>query len=279
MQRRTMFGLMMTLITLGIVAIVLSTSIAIVPYGNVGVYEIFGKIDREELEPGLYFKNPFATIHSMSVQLQEYTMTFTIGEGSKKAADVTQALTKEGLPIGLDMTIRFQLQKSSAASILRTVGKNYVDIIVRPDIRSVVRDVVAKYEAKQIYSEERANVSKEISDRMEQHLLENGIILDAYLLRHVQLPEQLTTAIEEKLTAQEHIWRKEFEVKEAVEEAKRKVAEAQGIADANTIIANSITPEYLKWYFIQSIPLFEAVTFIPTDQDGIPFMYDVAGQK
>jgi len=172
--------------------------------------------------------------------------------------------------------LEYLLKPESASDVLSNVGKNYVNVIVRPDIRSVVRDVVAKYNARQIYSEERANITNEISKRMEEHLLENGIILDAYLLRHVQLPGQLTTAIEEKLTAQEHIWKKEFEVEEARMEAQRKREEAQGIADAQEIIDESLTPAYLKWYFIDNIPDFEAVSFIPVGADGLPMMYDIS---
>lgn len=279
MKKKTIFGLMIGLIVLGIVVILFSMSIAIVPYGHVGVYELFGNVDDNELHPGLHFKNPLANVHMMSVQQQEYTMSFILGEGAVPAADVTQALTKEGLPIGLDMTIRYLLKPTEAATILKTVGMDYVNIIVRPDIRSVVRDVVAKYDAKQIYSDERANITNEIRIRMEEHLIENGIILDAYLLRNVQLPSTLTDAIALKLTAQENIWKKEFEVKEAVAEADRKRAEAQGIKDSQAIIDESLTPEYLKWYFISNIPEFNAVSFIPIGPDGLPLMYDISGQE
>lgn len=265
-------------VLVGIILLVvfLTSIVVIVPAGHVGIYEVFGDVREQELYPGLHFKVPWAGVTMMSVRKQEYTMTFILGEGDKSGSDVTEALTSEGLPIGLDMTIRYYLKEASASDIYENVGLNYKDVIVRPDIRSVVRDVIAEYEAKQIYSEERTNITLEISLRMEYHLDENGIVLDAFLLRNVKLPEQLTSAIEKKLTAEQSIQEKAFQVEEAILEAERKREESKGIAAYNEIIAESLSPRYLTWYWINNLVNHESVYYVPVGDDGIPLFKEIS---
>ena len=95
-------------IILGIIGVslltILTLSIVSIDAGNVGIHNLFGVVDNNEMQPGLHLKNPFASVTEMSVKTQEYTMTYTKGEGAVKNSDVISALTKEGLSVDLDMT-------------------------------------------------------------------------------------------------------------------------------------------------------------------------------
>lgn len=258
-----------------IALLLLSMSIAIVPAGHVGVHDLFGNVDPVEYQPGLHFKNPLASVKMMSVKTQEYTMSYIRGEGAKKESDIIQALTKEGLTVSLDITILYKLTPSEADVIYKTIGLDYVSVIVRPPIRTVIREIVAQYEAKQIYSEDRVQVSQGIFDELEVVLGERGIILENVLLRHVQLPAELTKAIEAKLTAEQDIEKRMFEVEVEKQEAERKRVEAQGIADAQTIIDETLTPEYLRYLLIIHLKEYTGgKIFIPTNLN-MDFVYDM----
>jgi len=263
---------MIFIVMLGVIAIVFTTCITIVPAGHVGVHDLFGKVSKDEFQPGLKFKNPFAHIEMMSVKTQEYTMTYTKGEGAIHGSDVISSLTKEGLTVNLDMTVLYRLRSDYANEVYKTIGPDYVNVIVRPQIRTAIRDVVALYEAKQIYSADRQKVALEIFDEMEPVLSKRGIVLESVLLRHVQLPAELTTAIEAKLTAEQNIEKKAFEVQEAQQEANRKREEARGIADANIIISNSLTNNYLRWYWINGLQEQDSIYYVPVGSDGLPIM-------
>jgi len=130
-----MFGL---IVVIAIVIGLLFTSIVTVKAGHVGVYNEFGVVSEYEFQPGLHFKVPWAGVEQMSVQTKEYTMTFTEGEGAVKGKDTISALTKEGLTVDLDITILYKLQPDKADVIYKTVGKNYIGVIVRPQIRTVI---------------------------------------------------------------------------------------------------------------------------------------------
>jgi len=256
--------------------IIAALSITVIPAGHVGVWDLFGNVRAEEIPSGFHLVNPLARVHKMSYKTQEYTMSILSDEGQIRGrSDTIAALTKEGLTVELDMTINYHLEPSKADEVYKTIGMDYVNVIVRPKIRSSIREVVARYEAKNIYTEDRTKIEQEIFDMVAKDVEPRGIIIEKVLLRNVQLPIKLSNAIEAKLEAEQQIEQKEFDVKKEIQEGNRKRVEAKGIADANNIIANSLTKEYLEWYFITNIPNYEAVTFIPTGDNGLPLFKDV----
>ena len=260
-----------------VLVVVLFLSIVTIPAGHVGVYNLFGVVDDTEWQPGLHFKNPLASVDKMSVKTQEYTMTFTKGEGAKHGSDVISSLTKEGLSVDLDMTILYRLNPTYASDVYQTIGKNYVGVIVRPQIRTVIREVVAKYEAKQLYSEDRQAVALEIAQELEPELLSRGIILERVLIRHIQLPAQLTTSIEDKLVAEQNAEKYVFVLQQEEREAERKIIEAQGIKNSTMIVQEGLasSPEYLTYLWLQKLENHESVVYVMEGNMGLPIFKNI----
>jgi len=259
-------------ITIFIIVVGLLLCTVTIEAGHVGIYKMFGKVSDDELQPGLHFKNPLASITEMSVQTQEYTMTYTKGEGAKHGSDIISALTKEGLTVDLDMTILYKLKPSKASDVYQEIGIDYVNVIVRPQIRTIIREVVAKYEAKQLYSEERQAVAIEISEKLEPELDKRGIILESVLIRHIQLPAQLVNSIEQKLVAEQDAERMQFVLRKESQEAERKVIEATGIKDSTEIVQQGLanSPEYLTYVWLQKLENHESVVYVVEGNLGIP---------
>ena len=260
-----------------VLVVVLFLSIVTIPAGHVGVYNLFGVVDDTEWQPGLHFKNPLASVDEMSVKTQEYTMTFTKGEGAKQGSDVISSLTKEGLSVDLDMTILYRLNPTYASDVYQTIGKDYVGVIVRPQIRTVIREVVAKYEAKQLYSEDRQAVALEIAQELEPELLSRGIILERVLIRHIQLPAQLTTSIEDKLVAEQNAEKYVFVLQQEEREAERKIIEAQGIKNSTMIVQEGLasSPEYLTYLWLQKLENHESVVYVMEGNMGLPIFKNI----
>lgn len=264
------------IITAIIIIAFLFMSVVVVPAGHVGVHDLFGNVDSSERFPGIQLKHPFASVKMMSVRTNEYTMSIVHGEGAKKAADQISALTKEGLNVDLDMTVLYRLTPTRASEVYKSIGLDYVSVIVRPQIRTVIREVIAEYEAKQIYSVDRQKIAFEIFEDLEPELAKRGIILERVLLRNVNLPESLTTAIKEKLIAEQNIEKRRFEVDVEIEEARRKEVEAFGIANATNIIRGSLSPEYLTWYWIENLDTHNSVIYVPVGDAGIPLFKEIS---
>ena len=131
-------------------------SIVIVDAGETGVYSLFGKVKDEELKSGFHLIIPLAKVDQMTIRTEQYTMSIVEDEGNERGkSDVITALTKEGLSVDLDMTVLYRLEEEKASDVYKNVGYNYEYKIIRPAIRTSIRDIIAQYEAKDIYSEKR----------------------------------------------------------------------------------------------------------------------------
>src|SRR5262249_5081831 len=146
----------------------------------------------------------------------------------KEAASVP---TSEGLIVNLDVSLLFRMKPDAAPRIYKGVGRYYEPVIIDPQLRSAIRDVTAEYEAKFLYSASREMVAQNSFKHMQAAMGPRGLEAEQVLLRNVQLPPLLTTAIQEKLQAEQQAQRMRFVLDRERQEAERKRVEAQGIAD------------------------------------------------
>jgi len=163
-----------------------------------------------------------------------------------------------------------------AAEIYIEYGLEYEDKIIKPVIRSAVRDVIAKLDSSQVY-QERDVIQKKLMEKVSKELEKRYILLDEILIRDIKLPKRVVEAIEQKRRAYEEAEKMKFLVEKEKLEAERKRVEAKGIADANKIIAGSLTKEYLQWKFIENIKSYaegdnNTVILIPYDTEMTPII-------
>ena len=244
---------------------VLINMITIIPAGQTGVYHLFGKVRDKEVSSGIHLINPLASIRLMSVRTEQYTMSVVSSEGQRTGDDSIEALTKEGLKVGLDMTILYHLVEEKASDVYRDIGMNYEDKIIRPEVRSAIREVIALYEAKDIYSEKREEAVEEIQAILKEMISPRGIEIESVLLRNVTLPSMLMKAIEDKLTAEQEAQKYDFILEKEEKEAERKRIEAKGQKDAQSLINLSLTDRYLQYLYIQNLKDVEGAIYVPYD--------------
>ncbi len=254
----------------------LSASIVIVDAGMTGVYTLFGKVRDTELRSGFHIVNPFAKIIPMSIRTEEYTMSITQGEGRKVGADSIAALTKEGLNVDLDITVLYHLDEQSASDIYRELGIDYEEKIIRPTIRSVIREIIAQYDAKDIYSEKRQEAAQKILARLKEEIEPRGITVEEVLLRNVALPVSLTKAIQDKLKAEQEAQKYDYLLEKEKKEKQRKIIEAEGQRDAQKIINESLTTNYLYYLYIKELKDRQGTIYVPTNPStGMPLFRDL----
>ncbi|MBT3689784.1 prohibitin family protein, partial [bacterium] len=220
---------------------------------------------------GFHLVIPLAKVTKMTIRTEEYTMSIISDEGNKKGADAITALTKEGLSVDLDMTVLYRLNEEQASDIYKNVGLTYDEKIIRPSIRSVIREVIAKYEAKDIYSEKRQEATIQIQDSLREDLEPRGIVIEEVLLRNVVLPSNLANSIQEKLQAEQEAEKYDFLLTKEEKEKQRKVIEAEGQRDAQSIINQSLSQNYLYYLYIRELKDREGTIYIPTSPStGLP---------
>jgi len=233
--------------------------------GEVGVLKTFGSIDDEPVNQGLSFVIPVARqIETWNIKLQERKETATVP-------------SSEGMIVKLETSLLFQILPDRAPEVRKTVGPDYVDKLVIPYFRNALRDVVSGYPVRNIYSE---TGRKEISIRMQEFLKEalepRGILVVDVLMRDVQLPQRFRDSIEAKLTAEQRVQQKQFELEQAKKEAEIEVARAKGAAEAQNIINSTLSEGYLHYLWIQTLNDNPNVIYVATE-DNMPLFKGVQG--
>jgi len=245
--------------------------VAIIDAGTVGVVSTFGRVSDTPLMPGFNLKNPFSEIILMSTRKEEYTMSRALEEGVRRGDDSIEALTRDGLTIKLDVTVLYRLNPDQAPRVYRELGEDYTEKLIRPQIRSQIREVASQFEVVEIYSNKRTEVQDSLFHELLGALEKHGITLEEVLLRDVVLPESLKDSIALKLSAQQEAEQLDFEIEKTKKEAERKVIEAQGQRDAQRIIGESLTPAYLQYLYIQGLENRDGTIYVPTNpENGLP---------
>ena len=226
----------------GVVALLvllLVASLAYVPAGNVGVLTLFGRVTDDVLPEGTHLVNPLLRNFRMSVRTQEL----------QEQASVP---SQEGLLVTLDTSLLFRLNPELAHEAYRTIGPNYVEVVVVPNLRSAIRSITASNSANALYSGQREVVAQRIAEELRGELESRGVIIESVLLRDVQLPQMLRQAIESKQQAEQEAMRMSFVLEREKQEAERKRIEAGGISDFQRIVAQGISQQLLTWKGIEA---------------------------
>jgi len=236
------------LIILGI----LTSCVKQIDAGFAGVKSLFGKIDDTPLESGLNFVNPLLTIKEVDVRTQNYTMSGIHDEGDQAGDDAIRVLTSDGLEVTIDLTVLYRVIPSEAPRILREVGSDYRDKIVRPVTRTKIRDNAVYYEAVALYSVKRDEFQNRIYKSIESDFKKRGLMLEQLLVRNITLPASVKASIESKINAEQEAQKMQFVLQKERQEAERKRVEAQGIADYQRIISSGLTDKQLQYETIQA---------------------------
>ncbi len=260
-----------------ILVILLIASITVVPAGHVAVVVLFGKVRPQALQPGIHLINPLANTVKMDTRLREYTMSIAREEGVRKSDDAIDALTSEGLTVRLDLTAWFKLDPTKASTVYNEIGSDYDQKIIRPTLRTAIRDIVVKFTAENIYSIKRDSVVLAIEARAKDLTEDKGVTIERILLRNVILPQKISDAIDAKLAAEQEAKKMEFVLQKEHLEKERKIIEAEGIRQANQIIAQGLTSSYIQWYRIEMLKQLvnspnNTIIMIPEDLKSAPMI-------
>lgn len=215
------------------------TGCAVVRQGEVGVKRTLGRYSDKPFTEGLRIFNPLTSrVVKVSTQTENLEVELSIP-------------SKEGLNIRSEVSILYNVLPKEAPLILREIGVDYERSIILPVFRSAVADVSSRFLAKDMHTGERSTIEKAIRDQMMVLLKDKGILIEAVLLKSIQLPPSLSRAIEAKLEAEQQAQRMEFVLQEGRREAERKRIQAEGVRDAQLIIAEGLNPAILQFKSIE----------------------------
>jgi regulator of protease activity HflC (stomatin/prohibitin superfamily) len=224
-----------------------SSAVVQVDAGEVGVQSVFGKVQNSTLNSGLNFVNPLAKVVVFDAKTQNYTMSSVHDEGDKEGDDAIRVLTADGLEVVVDLTVLFRIIPSEAPRVLREIGEDYKDKVVRPITRTMIRDNAVYYDAVALYSLKRNEFQQRIYRDIENNFKKRGLVLEQLLIRNINLPTSVKTTIESKINAEQDAQKMQFVLQKEKQEAERKRVEAQGIADYQKILSTGLSDKQLQY--------------------------------
>lgn len=242
------YGTIVRIIGLGLVIVgSLSSMFKVVDAGRVGVKSVFGKVDEDVLYSGLNIINPIAEVTAFDVKTQNYTMSAVHEEGDKQGDDAIRVLSADGLEVIIDLSVLFRVKASSAPYILREIGTDYLEKIVRPVSRTAIRDNAVSYDAVALYSSKRDEFQAKIFSTITKSFAKRGLELEQLLVRNITLPLSVKASIESKINAEQDAQKMIFVLQKARQEAERLRVEGQGIADYQRILSTGLSDRQLQY--------------------------------
>jgi regulator of protease activity HflC (stomatin/prohibitin superfamily) len=191
---------------------------AIVPTGHTGILTTFGRVENTTLEAGLHFKLPVQEVVVMDNRTQK-----SVVDLSCFSSDIQE--------VSVRYSINYQIQKSDAQNIYKTIGEDYYNVVMQPRIEVAVRSVIAKYTAETLI-ENRETLSSQITDILLNELSVYNIDVVNTAIEDMDFSDVFTQAVEAKQVAQQ-------EKLKAETEQEQKTMEEQAAADRQVITAQA----------------------------------------
>jgi regulator of protease activity HflC (stomatin/prohibitin superfamily) len=253
------------------VALAVANAVTVVSVGEVGVLHFLGKVDPAPLNEGVHLVNPLASIEKMSVREQSYPA----GGG----VEIIEAQTSEQLNVTLEVAILFRLDAGNAPDLYQRLGSesNIKASIVLNAMRNGVRDAVATKSINEIFSPNRREIANDMLGAIQTKAGDRIDVVEVFV-RDVQAPPRVREAIEAKLEREQEVEQERFQTEIIQERALQAIEEAKGIAEAQKIISEGLTPAYLTFHYIEQLGTLPAgsVVYVPTE-GGVPLMRQVGG--
>jgi regulator of protease activity HflC (stomatin/prohibitin superfamily) len=262
-----------------------------VPSGYVGVlWKRFGGgtvLDPSKLKgEGLRITLPWNAVFLYDLRLQSATETYN-------------AISRDGISLTATINIRFRLKRDAVPQLHQSIGPNYIETLIEPEIGNRMREVIAEYTAEDVYSTKRSEIQDKIRKRAEsmlgEQMMEGGVsedqeenapyhiplyamlnLIDTLILG-IELPTAVETAINRKIEQYYISEEYKFRVAREIRESERKKIEAEGISEFQRIVSQGISDSYLRWRGIEAtLQLAQSsnskIVIVGNSKDGLPII-------
>lgn len=257
-ERRAL-GRLITLVVIGaLILFVFLLGFRTVDAGEVAVVRRFGAVTGRVLEPGAHFITPF--VEGTTYINTKFLLYETMKEGDLKRSQSNyketqvDTNTKDGQRVDLFYTIRFSIDPKRATWVVENFGSEatIVDNIVRAESRSKARVIPSNFSADDLYvGEGKQKVADELFEAMKDKFADNGIRLDAVLVREIGFTDQYVQAIEAKQIEAVKVDAAKNIALRAEEEKKARITQAEAQAEEQRLQRETISGELLQKMLIE----------------------------
>ena len=249
---------------------------------------------KDILQPGLRWVIPYAeNVKTYSISKSTYTMSIAHLEGDLQGDDSIAARTSDGQEVYIDASIIFSLDPAEVLNVHIIWQDRYLNGLIRPTVRGIIRDAVSLYKVNEVYSTQREQLKMQIEDELIRSMESNGLILSDFVLRNITFTDEYAASIEQKQIAEQLAQQAEYIVEQRKQEAEQarqvaegtrdaaileadgraqsQVIEAKAEAQALQLIADVLAqnPELLNYRYIEKLAPGIQVMLVPNDNPYI----------
>lgn len=208
--------------------------------GEVGIITRFGKIIDTTKNEGLVFKLPIDKMTKINIKVQKYENYTALSTSTKDMQVVNN----------IKVSINYRLDKDKVIDLYKKVGVEYNTNVLEPSIQETVKAVISKYTAEELVTK-RSEISLDMNDTLDERIKRYGINSVAVSINNFDFSAAYNEAIEKKAVAEQEVETSKNQLEKAKIDAEKKKVEAQGEADANALLEESLTDEIIMQKFIE----------------------------
>lgn len=234
-------------------------SCAVIPTGYTGIVTTFGKVSNTTLDAGINWIAPWQSVVKMDNRVQKQTLNL-------------QCFSSDIQEVNINFTINYQIDKTNAMTIYQTIGTDYFNVIIAPNVTETTKTVLAKYTAENLIGN-REELSAQITSDLTAALAAYNIQVVSTAIEDMDFTDAFTDAVEAKQVAAQNKLQAEIEQEQKTMEqnaaAERAVIDANAAAEVakiqadaaeyagqkeaakNKAISESLTGELINYYYIQ----------------------------
>jgi regulator of protease activity HflC (stomatin/prohibitin superfamily) len=263
----------------------MGSSCDLIEPGHVGIeVDLYGKdrgVQDYPIVSGMVWYNPLTTrIFSYPTYVQTAVWTANLNEGRPLNEEISFN-SREGLVITADVSLSYQLEAAKVPAFYVKFRSDDLNQFTHGFLRNVARDafsaIAPNFTAEEIYGAKKEEFLARVGDRIDEKVHDLGVNLQQFgFIGAPRLPGNVVEALNAKIRATQDAIRVENELRQAEAEAKKRIAAAQGEAEANRILSSSLSPTLLEWRRLElveaSIRKWDGALPKYTSGDRLPFI-------
>lgn len=209
-----------------------------VEVGNVGVVYNLDGVEDQTLSQGWHTVAPFDKVIEYPTRTK--TQNF----------DAIKVATSDGKNIDMDIAFNYNVDPSKAVGLYNKFGAVTVDDIaetyLKTRLRDAARQVISKFSVIDIYGEKSSIAQADIQVKFSEDVEKLGFVIEGLTLGVPKADSATQSAIDSRVEASQKLEAKQTQIETAKKESERLLIEANGQAEANRIISDSLTPELIQ---------------------------------
>ena len=221
--------LILTIVAVIVILVMVLGCFTKIPTGYTGIVTTFGRVENYTFDPGIHFKAPWQSVIKMDNRIQKHSL-----ELSCFSQDIQE--------VNIKYTLNYQISSKDAMTIYATIGREYFDTVITPNISEAVKVCTAKYTAESLVND-RSDLAKAIEVFLTNALERYNIFVIGTSIEDIDFTDAFTDAVEAKQVAQQNMLKAQTEQNQATMEeearAKRAIIAANAEAEQSIIAANA----------------------------------------